>query len=110
MSGPILLCSSVLRTCTWKIVFKIENNELNELNECILYKRFFFFGKHLKTVKLSRLQIFSRSLACLFIKMFDLLACLLLKVYKTFNTCLLALLCFSLKAYKTFIACLLESL
>ena len=26
MSGEILLCSNVLRTCTWKIVFKIENN------------------------------------------------------------------------------------
>ena len=36
--------------------------------------------------------------------------CLLLKVYKTFNTCLLAFLFFSLKAYKPFIACLLESL
>ena len=36
MSGPILLCSSVLRTCTWKIVFKMETNEPNELSECIL--------------------------------------------------------------------------
>ena len=36
MSGQTLLCSSVLRTCTWKIVFKIENNELNELSECML--------------------------------------------------------------------------
>ena len=36
--------------------------------------------------------------------------CLLLKVYKTFHTYLLALLCFSLKVYKTFLkslACLL---
>ena len=29
MSGQTLLCSNVLRTCTWKIVFKMENNELN---------------------------------------------------------------------------------
>ena len=69
----ILLCSSVQSACTWKIVFKIENNELNELSECMLYKMFFFSGKHLKTVKLS-LQLFSRSLACL----------LCLKVSKTF--------------------------
>ena len=36
MSGPILLCSSVLRACTWKIVFKMETNEPNELSECML--------------------------------------------------------------------------
>ena len=53
-----LLCSSVLRTCTWKIVFKIENNELNELSECVFYKMFFFSGKHLKTVKLTFIIIF----------------------------------------------------
>ena len=60
MSGQILLCSSVLRTCTWKIVFKTQNNELNELNECMLYKMFCFSGKHLKTVKLSFMIIFQK--------------------------------------------------
>ena len=49
----ILICSSVRCDCIWKIVFKIQNNELNELNECMLYKMFCFSGKHLKTVKLS---------------------------------------------------------
>ena len=49
----ILICSSVRSACTWKIVFKTQNNELNELSECMLYKMFCFFGKHLKTVKLS---------------------------------------------------------
>ena len=115
MSGQILLCSSLLRTCTWKIVFKIENNELNELSECILYKIFFFFGKHLKTVKLSFTIIFQKPclLTLKFPKLYVLACfctCLLLKVYKTFNIWLLALLCFSLKAYKTFLnsfACLL---
>ena len=60
MSGQTLLCSSVLRTCTWKIVFKIENNALNELSECMFYKMFFFSGKHLKTVKLSFTNIFQK--------------------------------------------------
>ena len=40
MSGQILLCSSVPHDCTWKIVFNIQNNELNELSECMLYKIF----------------------------------------------------------------------
>ena len=49
----VLICSSVRSACTWKIVFKTQNNELNELSECTLYKMFCFFGKYLKTVKLS---------------------------------------------------------
>ena len=86
----ILICFSVRSACTWKIVFKTQNNEVNELSECMLYKMFLFSGKHLKTVKLSFTIIFQKP-------------CLLLKVYKTFNTFLLALLCFSLKVYKTFL-------
>ena len=74
ISGENLLCSSVLRTCTWKIVFKIQNNELNELSECMIYKMFYFFGKHLKNIKLSFTHIFQKLY-------FALLA---LKVSKTF--------------------------
>ena len=110
MSGQTLLCSSVLRTCTWKIVFKIENNKLNELSECMLYKMFFFSRKHLKTVKLSSTEYFPEALLAYFKVSKTLCTCLLLKVYKTFNTCLLALLFFSLKVCKTFLnslACLL---
>ena len=111
MSGQILLCSSVLRTCTWKIVFKIENNELNELSECMLYKIFCFSGKHLKNYKTLFYNYFPEALLAYFKVSKTFCTCLLyLKVYKTFNTCLLALLCFSLKAYKTFLnslACLL---
>ena len=58
--GRILICSSVRRACTWKIVFKIQNNELNELSECMFYKMVFFFGKHLKTVKLTFTIIFQK--------------------------------------------------
>ena len=54
----ILLCFSVRSACTWKIVFKMENNELNELSECMLIKCFAFPGKHLKTVKLSFTNVF----------------------------------------------------
>ena len=90
MSGQTLLCSSVLRTCTWKIVFKIENNELNELSECMFYKMFFFSGKHLKTVKLTFTIIFQKP-CLLTLKVSKIFCtCLLLKVYKPFNTCLLA--------------------
>ena len=89
----ILICSSVHRACTWKIVFKIQNNELNELSECMLYKMFFFFRKHLKTVKLSFTIYFSEALLAYFKVSTTFCTCLLLKVYKTFNTCLLA--CFS---------------
>ena len=60
MSRQILLCSSVLCTCTWKIVFKIEDNELNELSECMLYKMFCYSGKHLKNVKLYFTNIFQK--------------------------------------------------
>ena len=38
----ILICSSIRYACTWKIVFKIQNNELNELSECMFYKMFHF--------------------------------------------------------------------
>ena len=105
----ILICSSVRRACTWKIVFKTQNNELNELSECMLYKIFLFSRKHLKTVKLSFKKYFPEALLAYFKVSKTLCTCLLLKVYKTFNTCLLALLCFSLKVYKTFLnslACL----
>ena len=56
----ILIYPSVLRTCTWKIVFKIENNDLNELSECMFYKTFCFSEKHLKNVKLSFTIIFQK--------------------------------------------------
>ena len=110
MSGQTLLCSSVLCTCTWKIVFKIQNNELNELSECMFYKMFFFSGKRLKTVKLFFYNYFPE-ICLLNLKVSKIFCtCLLLKVYKTFYTCFLALLYFSLKAYKTLITCLLRSL
>ena len=102
MSGQILLCSSVLCTYTWKIVFKTQNNELNELSECMV---FCFSGKHLKNVN-SLYKYFPESLLCFAC----FCTCLFLKVYRTFNTCLLALISFSLKAYKILIACLLRSL
>ena len=94
----ILICSSVRSACTWKIVFKTQNIVLNELSECMLYKIFFFSGKHLKTVKLSFTIIFQKPclLTLKFLKLYVLACfctCLLLKVYKTFNTCLLALTC-----------------
>ena len=98
----ILLCSSFRSACTWKIVFKTQNNELNELSECMLYKMFCFSGKHLKTVKLSVTKYFPEALLAYFNVSKTFFTCLLLKVYKTFNTCLLVFLCFSLKAYKTF--------
>ena len=63
MSGEILLCSNVLRTCTWKIVFKIENNELNELSECMFYKMF-AFPENISKMYNSLLQLFFKSLAC----------------------------------------------
>ena len=88
----ILIRSSVQSTCTRKIVFKTQNNELNELSECMLNKMFCFFGKHLKTVKLSFTEYFPEALLAY------------LKVSKTFCTCLL------LKVSKTFLkslACLL---
>ena len=65
MSGQILLCSSVPHACTWKIVFNIQNNELNELSECMLYKIFFFFLKTSQNCKILFYKIFSRSLALL---------------------------------------------
>ena len=90
----ILIRSSVHRACTWKIVFKTQNNELNELSDCMLYKMFFVSRKHLKTVKLSFTEYFPEALLAYFKVSKTLCTCLLLKVYKTFNTCLLALLCF----------------
>ena len=73
----ILICSSVWYTCTWKIVFKTQNNELNELSECMFYKMFCFSGKHLKTVKLSFTIIFQKPLLLTlkFLKL-SVLACL----------------------------------
>ena len=65
---------------------KQENNELNELSECMRYKMFFFFGKHLKTVT----EYFPEALLSYFKVSKNFCTCLLLKVYKTFNTCLLA--------------------
>ena len=56
----ILICSSVRSSCTWKIVFKTQNNELNELSECMFYKMFFFSAKHLKIVKLTFKIIFQK--------------------------------------------------
>ena len=56
----ILICSNVRSSCTWKIVFKTQNNELNELNECMFYKMFSFSEKHLKTVKLTFTIIFQK--------------------------------------------------
>ena len=106
MPGQILLCSSVLRTCTWKIVFKIENNELNELSECMLLYNVLLFRKTSQTCKTLFYKYFPEALLCFAC----FCTCLFLKVYKTFNTCLLALFYFSLKAYKTLIACLLTSL
>ena len=91
----ILICSNVRSSCTWKIVFKIQNNELNELSECMLYKMFFFPRKHLKTIKFSFTRYFPEALLAYFKVSKTFCTCLLLKVYKTFNTCLLALLCFS---------------
>ena len=72
----ILICSNVRSACTWKIVFKTQNNELNELSECMLYKMFCFFGKHLKTVKLSFTGYFPEAVLAYF------------KVSETFYTCL----------------------
>ena len=75
MSGQILLCSSVPHACTWKIVFNIQNNELNELSECMLYKNILLFLKTSQNCKTLFYKIFSRSLALLL---------LALKVTKTF--------------------------
>ena len=86
----ILICSSVRYACTWKIVFKIQNNELNELSGCMLYKMICFFLKHLKTVKLSFTRYFPEALLAYFKVSKTFCTCFLLKVYKTFNTCLLA--------------------
>ena len=67
----ILIGSSVRSACTWKIVLKHKNNELNELSECMLYKMFCFFGKHLKTIKLSFTRYFPEAwLALLCFKSF----------------------------------------
>ena len=57
----ILIYSNVQSSCTWKIIFKTQNNELNEFSECMFYKMFFFSGKHLKTVKLTFTIIFQKS-------------------------------------------------
>ena len=59
----ILLCSSVWRTCTWKIVFKTKNNELNELSECMLLEIVSLFRKTSKICKTSFYMIFSRNIS-----------------------------------------------
>ena len=74
MSGQTLFCSSVLHTYTWKIVFKIENNELNELSEYMFYKNFFLMKTSYMNVKPSFTIILQKFY-------FALLA---LKVTKTF--------------------------
>ena len=75
-----LICSNIWSACTWKIVFKTQNNELNELSECMLHIMFCFFGKYLKTVKLSFTIYFPEAL----------LAYFALKVYKNFINPLLS--------------------
>ena len=94
MSEQILLCCSLPHACTWNIVFKIQNNELNELSECMLYKMFcFFFLKTSQNYKTLFLQdIFQKPcFALLALKVTKTFLYLLaFKVYKTFNTCLLA--------------------
>ena len=60
MSGQFLLCSSVLRTCTWKIVFKIQNNELNELSECMLLQKVLIFRKTPQNCKTFFYNIFQK--------------------------------------------------
>ena len=67
-----------------KKFLKHKNNELNELSECMLYKVFWFFGKYLKTVKLSFTIYFPVALLAYFKVSKTLCTCLLLKVYKTF--------------------------
>ena len=76
------MCSSVLRTCTWKIVFKRETNELNELSECMLLEKVLFFRTTSKKCKTLFYKFLPEAL-------------LALKVSKTF-LCLLAfiLACF----------------
>ena len=49
--------------CTWKIVFKTENNELNELSECMLLKNVLLFRKTSKNYKTSFYMIFSRNIS-----------------------------------------------
>ena len=59
----ILICSSVRSACTWKIVFKTENNELNELSECMLLENVLLFRKTSKNCKTSFYMIFSRNIS-----------------------------------------------
>ena len=59
----LLLCSSVRRTYTRKIVFKTENNELNELSECMLLENVLLFQKTSKKCKTSFYMIFSRNIS-----------------------------------------------
>ena len=68
----ILICPSFRRACTWKLVLKQENNELNELSECMLYKMLAFSEKCLKTVKLPFSKHFQKP-------------CFALKVSKNFS-------------------------
>ena len=80
-----------------KWFLKQENNELNELSECMLYKMLAFSKKISQNYKLPFTEHFSENLTCFSIKVSKtfqkLLACFALKVSKTFHktTCLLAL-------------------
>ena len=75
-----------------KLFLKQENNELNDLSDCMLYKMFYFFRKHLKTVKLFFTGYFPEALLACFKVSKTLCTCLLLKVYKTFHKSLACLL------------------
>ena len=72
---------SQLPTCLYlENSFKQENNELNELNECMLYKMLAFLkiSQNCKT-------IFYKTIS-------RILACFTIKVLKLFMICLLSLL------------------
>ena len=78
-------------------VLKKENNELNELSECMLYKMLAFSERMSQNCKTTFYKTFLENLTCFVIKVSKtfqkLLACFALKVSKTFHktTCLLAL-------------------
>ena len=75
-----------------KWFLKQENNELNELSECMLYKMLTFSEKCLKTVKLPFTKHLQKNLTCFAIKVSKTfqkrLACFALKVSKTFHNML----------------------
>ena len=75
----------------------------------VLFKMFYFFGKHLKTVNLSFTRYFLEALLSYFaLKVSQtfhnfLLALKVSKTFLKYLACLLALPCFALKVYKTFL-------